>query len=101
MAADNRLFKLVNVEQDVIRPGDLLIEMGTDAFDVSATAKEVTTQLTTVDFALVQAVDATPVAGDFCTTDKTVTSSAVTVGRPSNGTASLPFNFIFIGRKVV
>lgn len=101
MAANNSLYKMVNAEQDVIRPGDLLIEFGTDAFDVSAVAKEVTTQLTEILYAFLNIDDPTPVAGDLLSTDKVITTSAVTVGRPSNGTASLGFSFMFIGRKSV
>ena len=100
MSANNTLFKLVNVEQDVVRPGDLLVEIGTSSFDVSATSKEVTTQLTEVMYAVVSADDATPVAGDLLSTDKTVTTSAVTVGRAAGTSFNLAFSFIFIGRKV-
>lgn len=99
MGAVGQLFKLVNLEQETHRPGDLLVEVGTDSFDVSATTKEVTTQLTEVMVAVLTIDDATPVANDLLSTDRVVTTSAVTVARPAGTTSNLSFNFVFIGRK--
>lgn len=101
MAAQGNLLKLVDVESDVTRPGDLLLDIGTDAFDVSATEKEVTTQLTEVLYAFLNIDDATPIAADLLATDKVVTTSAVTVARTTGTTADQAFSFMFIGRKSV
>ena len=102
MAAQGNFYKLVDVESDVTRPGDLLIEIGTDTFDVSATTKEVTTALTEILYAFLQIDNG--VAADnenFLQTDKTITTAAVTVAREASGTASARFSFMFIGRKSV
>jgi hypothetical protein len=101
MSALNALFKLTSLEQDVSRPGDLLIEIGTDAFDVSATTKEVTTQLTEILYAFLQIDNGVTADNEnFLQTDKTITTSAVTVAREASGTNSAEFSFMFIGRKV-
>jgi hypothetical protein len=96
------LFKLVNLEQDVARPGDLVIEVGSKAFVTTGASVEVTTNLTeilyaflTPDFTVTYDVD------DQLSTDKTISSSAVTVGRGSAGTSALTFSYMFIGRRVV
>ena len=100
MSANAMLFKLVNIEQEVERPGDLLIEVGTDLFDVSATTKEVTTQLTEILYAFLQIDNGVTADNEnFLQTDKTITTSAVTVAREASGTASARFSFMFIGRK--
>ena len=93
------LHKLVNVEQDVARPGDLLIEMGNDSYDVSATTKEVSTELTEILHAFLTIIDVTPVANDLLGTDMVVTTSAVSVVRPAGSTNNLKFSYVFIGRK--
>lgn len=102
MGALAKLFKLTDVEQDVARPGDLLLEIGTDTFDVSATTKEVTTQLTEVMYAFLQIDNGvTSDNENFLQTDKTISSAAVTVAREASGTNSAQFSFMFIGRKSV
>ena len=102
MSAQGNLFKLVDVESDVTRPGDLLIEIGTDAFDVSATSKEVSTVLTEVMYAFLQIDNGvTSDNENFLQTDKTISSNAVTVAREASGTNSAQFSFMFIGRKSV
>ncbi len=102
MAALSNLFKLVSIEQDVSRPGDLLLEIGTDTFDVSATTKEVTTALTEVLYAFLQIDNGVTADNEnFLQTDKTVTTAAVTVAREASGTNSARFSFMFIGRKIV
>ena len=102
MAAQGNLFKLVDVESDVTRPGDLLIEIGTDTFDVSATTKEVTTALTEVLYAFLQIDNGVTADNEnFLQTDKAISSAAVTVAREASGTNSARFSFMFIGRKSV
>jgi hypothetical protein len=101
MAADNALFKLVSLEQDVSRPGDLLVEIGTQAFTTTGVTVEVTTQLTEILYALLT-IDNSVVdsANDRLRTDKVITSGAVTVQRATSGTSGAQFTFMFIGRKV-
>jgi len=98
----SNLFKLVNVEQDVARPGDLLVEVGEQAFTTTLTTVEVTTSLTEVLYAfLTVSGSVSPDAQDVeIQTDKTVTSGAVTVVRPASGASGLEFSWMFIGRKV-
>lgn len=84
---------------DAFREGDMLVQFGTDAFVTTATSKEVTTDLSVVDCALLTIDDVTPVANDLLGTDRTVTSGAVTVARPAGTTSGLSFNYLFIGRR--
>ncbi len=79
--------------------GDVLVEMGTDAFVTSGTTKEVTTLLSAVDVALLSIDDVSPVANDLLGTDRVVTTGAVTVARPAGTTSGLSFNYMFIGRR--
>ncbi len=102
MAAQGNFYKLVDVESDVTRPGDLLLEIGTDTFDVSATAKEVTTALTEILYAFLQIDNGVTADNEnFLQTDKIITTAAVTVAREASGTSNARFSFIFIGRKSV
>lgn len=95
-------FKLAMAEQDVIRPGDLLVEVGSYAFVTTGATVEVPTQLTTVMYALLTP-DSTVTynVNDQLSTDKVVTTSAVTVARNAAGTSALAFSYMFIGRKEV
>ncbi len=100
MAAQGNLYKLTDIESDVSRPGDLLVEIGTDTFDVSATSKEVTTALTEILYAFLQIDNGVSADNEnFLQTDKAITTAAVTVAREASGTNSARFSFMFIGRK--
>jgi len=96
------LFKVVNLEQDVVRPGDLVMEIGTYNFVTTGTTVEVPTTLTTILYALLTADSTVTYAvGDQLSTDKVITTSAVTVARTSTNTSALGFTYMFVGRKDV
>ncbi len=95
------LFKLTNLEQDVSRPGDLLVEMGTQAFTTSLTTVEVATTLSEVLYAFLQVDNGVTTDNEnFLQTDKVVTTGAVTVAREASGTSAAQFSWMFVGRKI-
>ncbi len=96
------LHKLVNMEADVLRPGDLLVEVGTIAFVTTGATVEVPTELTEVIHAFLT-IDSTVTydVDDQLGTDKAITTGKVTVGRGAAGTSALKFSWMFIGRKIV
>lgn len=102
MAARGNLYKLTDIESDVSRPGDLLLEIGTATFDVSATVLEVPTALTEVLYAFLQIDNGVTADNEnFLQTDKAISSNKVTVAREASGTNSAQFSFMFLGRKTV
>jgi len=94
------LFKWNNLEQTSSRPGDLFCEFGSKAFSTTDTTVEVATGLSSVMFALLT-IDGTVTynANDQLSTDKVVSTSAVTVARNAAGTSALTFSYMFIGRR--
>ncbi len=96
------LHKLVNIEADVERPGDLLIDIGTYAFVTTGTTVNVPTPLTEVSHALLTPDNTvTYNVNDQLSTDKVITAGAVTVARNAAGTSALEFTYMFFGRKIV
>ena len=92
---------LKNAEQDVKRPGDMLMEIGTKAFVTTGATVEVSTNLTECTQAFLTPSNATTYdVDDQLSTDKAITTGAITVGRGSSGTSALEFDYMFIGRKV-
>ena len=90
-----------NAEQDVKRPGDLLFEIGTKAFSTTDSQVEVSTALTEVLYAMLTPSNTVVYdVDDQLSTDKAITTSAVTVERGNAGTDSLEFDYMFFGRKV-
>lgn len=92
-------FILQHIHNRAFQDGDRLVEFGSDAFATSGTTKEVSTDISAVDCALLTIKDVTPVANDLLGTDGVVTTSAVTVARPAGTTSGLEFYYMFIGRR--
>ena len=90
-----------NAEQDVKRPGDLLFEIGTKAFVTTGSQVEVSTALTEILYAILTPSNTVIYdVDDQLSTDKAITTSAVTVERGNAGTNALEFDYMFFGRKV-
>lgn len=95
------LHKLVNVEADVVRPGDLLIDVGTGAFVTTGATVEIDTALTEIMQAFLTPDNSvTYDVDDILSTDKAITSGAVTVARGATGTSGLEFSYMFVGRII-
>lgn len=92
-------FVLQQIHNRAFQDGDRLVEFGADAFVTSGTTKEVTTNLSAVDCALLTIKDVSPVANDLLGTDGVVTTGAVTVARPDGTTSGLEFYYWFVGRR--
>jgi hypothetical protein len=88
------------LETESVRPGDLVVDVGTKAFVTTGATVEVATPLTEVLFAFLT-IDNSVTYGvnDQLSTDKVVTTGAVTVVRNAAGTSALSFSYMFIGRK--
>lgn len=87
------------IHNRAFQEGDRLVEFGSDAFATSGTTKEVTTNCSAIDCALLTIKDVTPVANDLLGTDGVVTTGAVTVARPAGTTSGLEFYYAFFGRR--
>ena len=66
---------------------------------ILARVLELTTDLTEILHAFLTIIDASPVANDLLSTDKVITTSAVTVARPAGTTNNLAFSYMLVGRK--
>jgi hypothetical protein len=94
------LYLLKNAEQDSKRPSDLLVDVGTAVFSTTDATVEVATPLTEVMYAILTPDNAAAYdVDDQLSTDKVVTTGAVTVARGAAGTSGLGFSYMFFGRK--
>lgn len=98
MVSVSKLFILKALAGSARALGDKVIEYGYSAFTTTGTTKEVATQLTACELALItpKSVACAAANGQLCS-DGVITTDAITVARIAGTTSGLAFYYLFIG----